>query len=112
MSSLQREILESLTYSSFLAVIDIAIGFILFLLNNEVSVFYTTANFLILEFGVFLILGGCLLSRQPLEDEKRYNETGEPVTTWKLAMIGKKLLISSVFLILLAMLFGVLSGYI
>jgi len=112
MSSLRRDILESLTLSSILAVFDVLIGLLLFLFNNEVSVFYTAANFLILEFGALLILGGCLMSRQPLEDEKRYDESGQPVTTWKLALIGKKLLITSLFVVLFGLLFGILSGFI
>ncbi|MDF1539892.1 MAG: hypothetical protein P1Q69_13420 [Candidatus Thorarchaeota archaeon] len=112
MSSLRRDILEALTLSSIIAVIDISIGLLFFLLNNEISVFYTAANFMILEFGALLILGGCLMARQPLEDEKRYDDSGQPVTTWKYALIGKKLLITSLFVVLLGLLLGILSGFI
>jgi hypothetical protein len=61
--------------------------------------FFTAANFMVPEFGLMLVIGSCLMSRQPLEDQKRFDADGNPVQSWRAALLGKKILLASVFLL-------------
>ncbi|TFH10698.1 MAG: hypothetical protein E4H14_02010 [Candidatus Thorarchaeota archaeon] len=65
-----------------------------------------------LEMGIFLMLGGCLMSRQPLKNEARYDENGAPASTWKLAIIGRQMIFAGVFLFLYAAIIAIISLYI
>jgi hypothetical protein len=67
--------------------------------------FFTAATPCILMFGVFLIIGACLMSRQPLEDDKRYDEEGKPTKTWYYALLGQKILLISLFMLVYVGLF-------
>ena len=51
-----------------------------------------------LEFGLLLITGACLMSRQPLEDKDRYTDDGSYSKVWKMALLGRKLLIAALVL--------------
>ena len=109
MSRTQEFVFEPLSYSSLLLIITIGITFPVQFLLPGISYFGIVSNLLLLEFGSLLILGGCLMARQPLEDENRYDESGEPVTSWRWALRGRMLLIMSIFTFLYTVLFGVLS---
>ncbi len=109
MSKSRELLIEPLAYSSILVIVTIGLTFPIQLLFPEISYFGIVSNLLLLEFGSLLILGGCLMARQPLEDEKRHNESGEPVASWRWALRGRMLLIMSVFTFLYTILFGVLS---
>jgi hypothetical protein len=61
--------------------------------------FFTAATPCILEFGVLLVLGACMMSRQPLDDDKRYDDDGNPTKTWYYALIGQKVILISLFLL-------------
>jgi len=67
-------------------------------------------RFLIPEFGVLFIIGACLTARDPLEDERRYNEDGSPVRGWKYTLIGREVFLIAVLLFIL-MVFFTLLGY-
>ncbi len=60
-----------------------------------------------LEVGVLLIGGGCMMARQPLENKDRYTEDGNITTAWKIARIGRQMLLASVILFLYAALVAV-----
>lgn len=103
-------LLKPLALSSLLAIINLAFVLPVFFLTGPFLVFGVASNLLFLEFGGSLVIGGCLMSRQPLEDEKRYNEQGEAVTSWRWALRGRLLLIMAFFLLLYAALFGLISS--
>ena len=101
-----------MTLASVLAVLDILLALLLLMAFGNVSVFYTASNFLFTEFAGMLIIGGCLMARQPLEDSKRYDDNGNLVMSWRVALIGRKLLGASLFVLVLSGLFGILGNYI
>ncbi|MFW9909357.1 MAG: hypothetical protein ACFFEF_12345 [Candidatus Thorarchaeota archaeon] len=112
MPALNASIMEPLVISSILVVITLLISFLVFLTNASILMLATAASYLLFEFGVMLILGACLMSRQPLDDKKRYDEEGKPVSSWKWTLRGKKILFSSLFVLLFAILFSILEGLI
>ncbi|MCK5389597.1 MAG: hypothetical protein KAJ36_03865 [Candidatus Thorarchaeota archaeon] len=95
--------------ASFLAFLNIIIALAIHITTSTNFDFFTAANLMIPEFGVMLIIGACLMSRQPLEDEKRYDEDGNPTKSWQYAIIGKKILLASVFLLAFSGLFFILG---
>ena len=101
-----------MTLASVLAVLDILLALLLLVAFGNVSVFYTASNFLFTEFAGMLIIGGCLMARQPLEDSNRYDDNGNPVMSWRVALIGRKLLGASLFVLVFSGLFGILGNYI
>lgn len=76
------------------------------------SVLYAVSNFLVLEFAVLLILGGCLMARQPLEDKGRFDASGKPSMSWRMAIYGRELLTTSVFVLVFSLLFAVAALYV
>ena len=59
--------------------------------------------------GLLLLLGGCLFSRQPLDNETRYDIDGTPVPSWRRALLGLRLMMTSIFLFLYGVVFTFLS---
>ncbi len=55
------------------------------------------------------MLGGCMLSRQPLKDEDRYQEDGTPTSGWRIALIGRKMIATAIFLFIYAAAIAFLS---
>ena len=104
-------LIEIMAVASILAVVDVLVAFLGQLIISEMSVFHTASTLLLFEFAVMLILGGCLMARQPLEDEKRFDADGNPVPAWRMAIIGKKILGASLFTLLLSVLFLILGNY-
>ena len=109
MSSRLRLLLETWILASLLAFINIIIALTIHISTSTNFDWFTAANFMIPEFGVMLILGACLMSRQPLDDEKRYDEGGNPTKSWQYAIYGKKVFIVSVFLLAFTGLFYILG---
>ena len=86
--------------------IDLFIAVIITIAEPISSLFFTTSVYLILQFGVMLILGTCFMARQPLDDEKRFDKQGAPVSSWIWAMRGKKVLFASIFVLMFAFVIG------
>ena len=86
MPLISRTILVALTIASVLAVINLFVAFVFFLVNPAILVLSSAASYMILEFGVMLILGSCMMARQPLDDKKRLDKDGNPVSAWKWAL--------------------------
>ncbi len=95
--------------ASILAFINIIIALAIHIATSTNFDFFTAANLMIPEFGVMLIIGACLMARQPLEDEKRYDEDGNPTKSWRFAIIGRKILLASVFLLAFSGVFFILG---
>ncbi|MCK5266373.1 MAG: hypothetical protein KAR03_12260, partial [Candidatus Thorarchaeota archaeon] len=109
MSSRSKLLLETWIIASLLAFTNAIVALVMHISTATVFDFFTAANLMIPEFGIMLILGACLMSRQPLEDEKRYDEDGNPTKSWQYAIIGKKILLASVFLLAFSGLFFILG---
>ncbi len=92
-------------------IIDLFIGFIATIAFATPVTGSVSAGAAFLEMGILLIMGGCMMSRQPLKDEDRYDEEGNPTSTWKLAMIGRQLIFASLFLFIYASLLAIISLY-
>jgi hypothetical protein len=101
-----RSILDPLGMASTIVFIDIIIAMIIMFMDPATSLFFTVSAYLIFEFGVMLVIGACFMARQPLEMEKRFDETGEPVRAWIWALRGKKVLVASIFVIIYAFCIG------
>jgi len=94
---------------SVLAFINVIIALVIHIATGTNFDFFTAANLMIPEFGVMLIVGACLMSRQPLEDEKRYDADGSPTKSWQFALHGRKILLASIFLLAFSGLFFILG---
>lgn len=95
--------------ASFLAFLNILIALAIHIATSTNFDFFTAANMMIPEFGVMLIVGACLMARQPLEDDKRFDADGNPTKSWQFAILGKKILLASVFLLAFTGLFFLLG---
>ena len=109
MSGRSKLLFETWIISSFLAFINVIIALTIHIAVMTNFDFFTAANMMIPEFGVMLTLGSCLMSRQPLDDEKRFDAEGNPTRSWKYALLGKKVLIASIFLLAFSGLFYLLG---
>jgi hypothetical protein len=103
--SRSKFLLETWIYASLLAFINAIIALTIHIFTVTSFDFFTAANFMIPEFGILLILGACLMSRQPLDDEKRFDADGNPTKSWQYAIYGKKLLVAAIFLLAFTALF-------
>jgi len=102
-------LIETWIIASILAFINAIIALTIHISTGTSFDFFTAANIMVPEFGVLLILGACLMSRQPLDDDKRFDAEGNPTKSWKYALYGKKILVSSVFLLAFTGLFYLLG---
>ncbi len=109
MSNISRLLLETWIISSMLAFINAILALIIHMATGTNFDFFTAANLMIPEFGLMLILGACLMSRQPLDDDKRYDSSGNPTRSWRYALLGKKILLASIFLLAFSGLFYLLG---
>jgi hypothetical protein len=105
MTQLNQMIAEIMIFTSFLIVIDLILTLIISIAAQIPFSIFTVASLMIPEFGGMFILGGCLMARQPLKDEERFDEDGNMVRSWRYAILGKKLLYSAFFLFIFAGLF-------
>ncbi|MBS3795412.1 MAG: hypothetical protein KGY80_10965 [Candidatus Thorarchaeota archaeon] len=108
--SITEEILEAISWASLLSVVTMLFMLFPFLLIGLPGYFSGISNLLLLEFGIMLLIGGCLMGRQPLHDGDRYDSEGKPVDSWRRALIGRKALIASLFVLLLAGVFYLLDS--
>lgn len=87
-------------FATALVVFDLVLGFAAALLLPPISASAVAGSAAFLEMGVLLVAGGCLMARQPLQNKDRYTEDGSASTTWRIATIGKQLLLSAMILFL------------
>ena len=109
MSYRSRLVLESLTAASILAVISIVAGFIGYLVDSGIEMLTTATAILFVAFAIMLILGGCMMAREPLDDAKKYDADGKPVAAWRITLIGRKILLAGVFTFVFSFLFFILD---
>jgi len=80
--------------------IDFVVGLLGLLIVPQFDLLTFVAGVSLFEFGVLMIIGGCLAAREPLDDAKRYDSGGKPVRSHTMAMTGKRLLLVGLFLFL------------
>ena len=102
-------LIETWIAASILAFINLIIAVTIHISTATPFDFFTAANFMIPEFGVMLIIGACLMGRQPLDEKKRLDAEGNPTRSWRYALYGKKILIASVILAAFTGLFYILG---
>jgi hypothetical protein len=109
MGSRSKLLLETWIIASLMTFINAIIALTIHISTSTNFDFFTAANLMIPEFGVMLILGACLMSRQPLDDEKRHDADGNPTKSWRFALLGKTILLASFFLLSFSGLFYLLG---
>ncbi|MCF2136519.1 MAG: hypothetical protein K9W43_04680 [Candidatus Thorarchaeota archaeon] len=93
-------ILRPAAYASVLLTVNIIVASFLFLFDVILNLFTAVANLTVFEFALFLILGSCLMSRQPLDDSKRYDSSGAPSKSWAMYLLGRDTLLTGVFILM------------
>ena len=92
------EIQQSFLLATFLLLLDVVLGVAASIIVQAPLVSYVAASVAFIELGVLLVVGGCLMARQPLKTEDRYTSDGTPTSGWRIALIGRRFLIAAVFL--------------
>ena len=105
----EQDLEKGLLLATILMCVDLAIGFVSTILFQVLLTAVTVGTWGFIELGVLLIVGGCLMSRQPLENSARYDKDGEPTTAWKMARIGRQLLFAAVFIFIYVGVITILS---
>ena len=106
---LENDIERGLLLATALMSVNLIAGFLITIISQSLQVSMIAGSWGFLELGGLLIVGGCLASRQPLENSRRYTEDGEPTSAWRMALIGRQLLFAAVMLFLYVGLISVLS---
>ncbi|RLI55725.1 MAG: hypothetical protein DRP09_08755 [Candidatus Thorarchaeota archaeon] len=99
-------------YGTLLMSIDVMVGFFATLALQAPLISYVTGVGGTIEFGLLLVAGGCLMSRQPLQESGRYNEDGTHTASWRMALIGRRLLFTAVIVLVYLMILGLASLFI
>jgi hypothetical protein len=99
MSSRSKTLLETWIIVSLLAFTNVIVALTIHLFTATPFDFFTAANLMVPEFGTMLLLGACLMSRQPLDDEKRFDKEGNPTKSWRYALLGKRIFLASFLLL-------------
>ncbi|MHA1290497.1 MAG: hypothetical protein ACTSPB_24200 [Candidatus Thorarchaeota archaeon] len=94
----ETDLQRGIIVATGLMIINLFIGFATTLLVATPAAASTSASIAFLEIGFFLIVGGCMMSRQPLKDEDRLNKEGLPTPAWRMALIGRQMLLAAVVL--------------
>ncbi len=97
--SRSKLLLDTWLITTLLALFNILITLIFHIFTASSFDFYTATIPCILEFGLLLLVGACLMSRQPLDDDKRYDEEGNATKSWEYTLFGQKALLMSVFMV-------------
>ena len=79
---------------------NLLIGFVSTLVTQTVLMSTVAGGGAFLELGLLLVLGSCLMSRQPLDNKDRYTDDGNHTPSWRIALIGRQMLIAALFLFL------------
>jgi hypothetical protein len=106
-----RDLERALLLATALMSLNLLIGFISTLLTQITLMSIVAQGSAFLEFGLLLVLGSCLMSRQPLDNKDRYNDDGSHTTSWRITLIGRQMLLAAVFLFLYFVAFSIAAIY-
>ena len=104
------EILKALNITILLTIINVVMGVLWIFVDNTSLISLTATGFGFLEFAIFLIVGACLMARDPLNEEDRLDEFGMPTRGYKMVLFGRVLMISAMLLFLIMGLLFVLGS--
>ena len=104
---LQRGLLVATLYTTLL----VALGLIATLILQAPAFSNTVSAGSFLGSGISLLVGACLMSRQPLRDEDRLKPDGSHTFSWRMALIGKQLMIAALFILLYGIAISLIGGY-
>ena len=108
----EKDLERGMLIATSLMIINLLVGFIATLANATSMTASTTASIAFLEIGILLILGGCMMARQPLKDEDRLDKDGVPTSTWKMALIGRQMLFAAMLIFVLAIIIVTISVFV
>jgi hypothetical protein len=97
---LSKELERGILFSTALMLLNLVVGFFAALIAPSVLASTVATGAAFLELGLLLIIGGCLMSRQPIQNKDRYTEDGSITRQWRIALIGKQMLATAAFLFL------------
>jgi hypothetical protein len=107
MRNLQRGLLLATVYITVL----VALGLVATILLQSPAFSGVVDAGAFLGSGVALIVGACLMSRQPLRDEDRLNPDGSHTPAWRRASLGRQLLIAALIIFLCGFAISSIGGY-
>lgn len=106
----QHDLERGLLIATVLMTINLAIGFAVTIVSEELYMSLIANGGAFIEIAVLLIVGGCLMSRQPLQDMGRLEEDGSYSSAWRIALYGRQMLLAAMILFLYLMILS-LVGY-
>ena len=80
--------------------LNLLVGFVSALATQTILISTVAGGGAFLEFGLLLVIGSCLMSKQPIENRDRYTPDGGHTTSWRMALIGRQMLIAALILFL------------
>ena len=108
----EKDLERGVIVATAFMMVNLIIGFIATIVYAAPLTASTSASLAFLEIGFFLIVGGCMMSRQPLKDEDRFDKDGLPKSAWRLALIGRQMLFAGVFLFALVVIIVTISVFV
>ncbi|NHJ13451.1 MAG: hypothetical protein EAX95_07225 [Candidatus Thorarchaeota archaeon] len=105
----KSETLMGLAIATFAIFVMVFAGLLVSFIIQASVLGYVVGFLSFLATGMFLMLGGCLFARQPLDDNAKYNDDGSPTPSWQRAIFGLRLIIASIFLFLYGLLLSFIS---
>jgi len=95
-----RDLERGLLIATALMILNLVIGLAAAILTPPTLASTVASGGAFLEVGVLLVAGGCMMSRQPLQNKDRYTENGSISTAWRIALIGRQMLLAAIILFL------------
>ncbi|MCJ7818079.1 MAG: hypothetical protein MUP60_04450 [Candidatus Thorarchaeota archaeon] len=105
----KKDLERGMIFATGFMIINLLIGFIATIVLATPMTGSVSAGGAFLEMGILLMIGGCLMSRQPLKDDDRHTEDGSPTSAWKMALIGRQIIFTGFFLFLYAGIITIIS---
>ena len=96
-----RVLFEFMALASIIVVLDMIVGAMVVVIIHQ-SLFLLVSNLLLVEFALLLILGACMMSRQPMHEETQEQPSKSQMTY----ELGKKLLGAAIFAFVFSLLFA------
>ncbi len=108
---LTRDLQRGLLIATFYTTILVALGLVTTIALQTPSFTMVVGAGSFLGSGVALLVGACLMSRQPLRDEDRLNPDGSHTPSWRMAVIGRQLLIGALIVLLYGIAISLIGGF-
>ena len=83
------ELEQASLIATALMAVNLLVGFVTALITQTILISSVAGGGAILEFGLLLITGACLMSREPLEDKDSFTDDGSYSIVWNMALLGR-----------------------